>query len=198
MIEFHSLFMTQIFLLCLMLIGAITVKTRIVNDNARSSMTDVIINVFLPCNILSSFFDTELSQLPSLGIVLVISLGIMGFSYALALILYKRAGPEQRKVLIYATIFSNASLLGNPVIESIYGLEGLPYVAAYMLPARVAIWTVGIAIFTGQKGNLKKAVFHPVLIPFVFYFGRVVFCCNFHKINILIELNRKSTKNNCF
>ena len=177
MIEFHNIFTMQIFLLCLMLIGVISVKTRIVDEQARSSLTELILCVFLPCNILSSFFGAERSQFFSLGLILMISVGVMALSFALAMVLYRRAGAEQKKVLLYATLISNATFLGNPVVESIYGLDGLPYVAAYVLPLRVTLWTVGLAIFTGRKGNLKKAVLHPCLIAT--YLGLFVMIMDF-------------------
>ena len=165
MLEFHNMFIMQIFLLCLMLIGVIVVKTRIMGDaRARASMTDLVIYVLLPCNILSSFFGTSRSQIPSLGIMLVISLGIMTLSLLLSRVLYRKATPEQKKVLFYATLISNAVLLGNPVVESIYGLEGLSYAAVYMLPFRLATWTLGLAIFTGRRGNLIKAFLHPCVV----------------------------------
>ena len=187
MIEFHSAFMMQIFLLCLMLVGFITVKARMVNDQARSSMTDLILCVFLPANILYSFFGADMALLPSLGIILLISSGILVLSFLLSLVLYKRVGPEQKKVLVYATLISNASLLGNPVIESIYGHEGVTYVAAYLLPFRVAVWTVGLAIFTGgKKGNLKKVAFHPCLVAT--YLGLLVMITGFTPPDVVSRL----------
>jgi len=177
MIEFQNVFMMQIFLLCLMLVGVLAVKTRIVDKHARSSITDLVICVFIPCNILSAFFDTDLSELPSLGIMLIISVGILTLSFLLSLVLYKRAAPEQKKVLSYATLISNASFLGNPVVESMYGLGGLTYVAAYLFPLRLAVWTVGLSIFAGGKGNLKKVFFHPCLVAS--YLGLIVMITGF-------------------
>ena len=105
-----NVLMMQIFLLCLMLVGAITVKVRIMDEHSRTSMSDLVINVFLPCNILSSFFNTDSSQLSSFGIMLVISLGVIVLSFVLSqYVLYRKVSPEQKKVLMYATIVSNAS-----------------------------------------------------------------------------------------
>ena len=177
MIGFDSVFMTQIFLLCLMAVGAITAKARIVDVHSRLSLTELALSVFLPCNILSSFFGTDRSQLFSLGIILVISLGIMALSLLLSLMLYMRVAPNQKKILLYATLISNAALLGNPVVENIYGLEGLPYVAVYLLPIRVAIFTAGTAIFSGKKGSFKQLVFHPCLVAT--YLGLVIMITNF-------------------
>ena len=177
MIEFHNIFVVQVLLICLMLVGVVTTKIGIVGDQARSSLTDLILYVFLPANILSSFLGTDRSQLPSLGMMLIISLGIMILSFTLALLLYKRVGSAQKKVLIYATLISNASFLGNPVVESIYGIEALPYVAAYLVPLRVALWTVGLMIFTGSKGNLKKVFLHPCIVAT--YLGLLVMFTGF-------------------
>ena len=165
MIETSNLFITQLLLLSLIIVGLISAKTRIVDEHTHSALTDLILNIFLPCTILSSFFGTKRSQLLSMGIVMVISLGILAVSYVLGkYLLYRRAGPEQKKVLLYATIITNASFIGNPVIESIFGRAALIYSAVYLVPLRVALWTVGLIIFTGGKGNLRKVVFHPCLI----------------------------------
>jgi predicted permease len=168
----------QFFLLCLMLVGLVTAKARIIDEHTRSSMGDLILGVFLPCNILSSFFGADRSQLPSMGIILVISAVTLTVCFVLAkYLLYRWVGTEQKKVLLYATIISNASFLGNPVIESIFGLEALVYSAAYLVPLRIALWTVGLAIFSGGKGSLIKLVFHPCLVGT--YLGLLVMLTGF-------------------
>ena len=164
MIDVYSMFMMQIILLCLMLVGVIIVKVRMVDEHSRTSLSDLVLNVFLPCNILTSFLGTDRSQLPTLGIMLVISLGILALSFLFSLVLYKRVDPQQKKVLLYGTLISNASFLGISVVESVYGAEGLPYVAVYLVPLRIALLTFGIAIYSGGIGNLKKMFLHPCLI----------------------------------
>ena len=186
MIEFHSMFMTQIFLISLMLIGVFTAKVRIVDERSRSSISSLVLDVFMPFTIIASFFDTDRSQLPSMGLMLLISLGNMLLCFVLSRLLYRRAGVEQRKVLLYATIVSNAVMLGTPVVESIYGLEGLPYVAAYMLPLRIAIWTVGLAVFTGKGGSLKTVILHPCLVAT--YLGIIVMATGFTPPALLSRL----------
>ena len=170
--------MTQIFLLCLVFVGVIAVKARIIDEHTRSSMSDLVLGVFLPCNILSSFFGSHRSQIPSMEIIFIVSVGVMVLCYVLSkYVLYRKAGTEQKKVLLYATLISNASFIGNPVVESVFGLEGLVYASAYLIPLRIALWTAGLAVFTGGKGNLKKAFFHPCLIAT--YLGIIVMLTGF-------------------
>jgi len=181
-----NVFEMQVFLLCLMFVGLITAKTRIVDEHARSSLSDLVLCVFLPCNILSSFLGTGVSQLSSLGIIFGISTGILGLTFLLSLVLYKKADQEQKKVLLYATLISNAGFLGNPVIESIYGLEGLTYASAYLVPVRVAIWTAGLVIFTGTKGSLTKVLLHPCLTAS--YMGILVMVTGFTPPDLIRRL----------
>jgi predicted permease len=168
----------QIFLLCLMMIGLISAKVRIIDERSRLSLSDLILDVFLPCTILASFFGTDSSKLSSLGVIFVISTLTLVVCFVLArFVLYRKVEPEQKKVLLYATIISNASFLGNPVIESIYGLEALVYSSVYLIPLRAALWTVGVAIFSGGKGNIKKFIFHPCLVAT--YLGFLVMLTGF-------------------
>ena len=187
MLENSNTFEMQIFLLCLILVGLICAKARIIDEHTRSSLSDLILDVFLPCNILTSFLDTDPSKLPSLGIILAISaITLLACFFLSKYVLYRKAGSEQKKVLLYATIVSNASFIGNPVIESIYGLGALIYSAIFLIPLRVALWTVGIAIFSGAKGGLKKVIFHPCLVAT--YIGLVIMITGFSPPSIVSTL----------
>ena len=162
--EVSNLLQMQILLLVLILAGLISAKIKIVDEHSRNSLSDLILNIFLPCNILSSFLNADTSKLPSMGVVTAVSTGLLLVCFALGKLLYRRMGAEQQKVLLYATIISNASFLGNPLIESIFGLDALIYSAAYLIPLRIALWTLGVAIFSGAKGSISKAIFHPCLV----------------------------------
>ena len=157
------MFEMQIFLLCLIIIGFLCVKFRLIDDNSRSTLSELILNIFLPCTILTSFFGTSRSELPSMGLIFIISLGTLVLGFGMANLLFRKKGTQQRKVLFYAMMIPNASFLGIPLVESIYGAGGLAYTAAYLIPLRTAIWSLGLAIFTG-KGDLKKIFIHPCMI----------------------------------
>jgi len=148
-----------------MLAGFIAAKTGLIDEHTRLSMSDLILCVFFPCTILMSFLDTSLMQLSSLGVIFLISALTQVVCFALSkCVLYRKAETEQKKVLSYATIISNASFLGNPIIESIYGPGALIYSAVYLVPLRISLWTLGIAFFSGGKISIKKIAFHPCII----------------------------------
>jgi len=175
--DVSNLFQMQILLLVLMGAGVISAKAKILNEESRNSLSDLIIAVFLPCSILNSFFGTDSSRLPSLAILLVVSAGLLALGFFIGKLFFRKCGVEQKKVLLYGTIISNANFLGNPIVESIFGVDALIYTAVYLIPIRVAIWTLGIAIFTGSSGSMKKVVFHPCLIAT--YLGFIVMFSGF-------------------
>ena len=180
------MFSTQVFLLCLILVGLIAAKARLVDEKSRISLTDLVLNVFLPCTILVSFFGTSRSELPSLGIMVIISIGTLFISFFLAKILFIKAKPEQKKVLLYAMLIPNASFIGFPLIESIFGTASLSYAAAYLIPLRAVLWSVGLSIFAGGKEKILKIIFHPCMAAT--YLGLIVMFFDFKPPELAIRL----------
>jgi predicted permease len=177
----------QFVLLCLMGVGVVTEKCRIVDNHSRTALSDLVINVFLPCNIVASFIGSDTRELFTLGMVLCISLGILVFTYILGkFVLFRRYGTEQKKILFYATLISNASFLGNPMAESIYGPGALTCASVYLLPVRIAVWTIGLTIFTSAKKNLVKVIFHPCLAAT--YLGILIMASGFTPPELLRRL----------
>ena len=46
----------------------------------------------------------------------------------------------------YATICSNSGTMGTPVAEGIFGQEGVFLSAIFLIPLRIAMWTLGIEV----------------------------------------------------
>ena len=67
----------------------------------------------------------------------------------------------------YATMASNAGILGNPVAEGIFGSMGLFYASFYLIPQRTAMWSLGMTYFTkapDRKTLIKKICTHPCIV----------------------------------
>jgi predicted permease len=115
---------------------------------------------------MSSFFDNKGREIMfSLALIFIISICVLGAAFFLGkYVLYRWVAVEQKKVLCFATLISNCAFLGNPVVESIYGLASLAHVAVFLLPIRIALWTVGLSIFTGARGQIHKILIHPCML----------------------------------
>ena len=136
-------------LFSLMILGASLKKKGIITDEGKRVIADLVIFVTLPCSIIESF-EVELSMdiLKSSAQALLVSCMVQVACYILNMVLYPGVGEEKKKVLKYATMASNAGILGNPVAEGIFGSMGLFYASFYLIPQRTAMWSLGMTYFT--------------------------------------------------
>lgn len=158
----------EITMLLLILVGLGVKKFKIVGDQGKEILTDLVINLILPCNIIKSFlieFDREI--LRNFLSVLIISTILQMGCILLGKLLYGRDNSEKNKCMQYGIICSNAGFLGNPVAEEAYGSMGLALASIYLIPQRIVMWSAGLAIFSegiNKKDILKKVLTHPCVV----------------------------------
>lgn len=166
--DFTKLLNLQIMMFLMMATGVFLRKKNIITLEGKKVLTDLVIDLILPCNIIASFcieFSPEI--LKRCGQVFVISCLIEVVCTFLATHIYKKFPKGKRMVLQYGTICSNAGFLGNPLIEGIYGSMGLLYASIYLIPQRIIMWSAGVSFFTespDKKTLVKKVVTHPCIV----------------------------------
>lgn len=168
----------QLMMFLLVGIGFFIRKKGIVNTEGRMNMIDLCLHITLPFNVLHSFLRKwDWNLFIACGIILLLSVGYNAISVFFSVILYKKQEINRQKSLKYGTIISNSGFLGNPMVEGIYGSEGLLYAALFMLPVRIVMWTIGIAVFLkGRKEKLWKNVLtHPCIVAI--YAGVIIMVC---------------------
>ncbi len=156
---------TTIFLL--IAAGYLLTKWNILTPGVRKPLTDLVIDFVLPCNIIVSFmiaFDRQI--LMSCLVVFCVSVVIQLVTVLLGRFLYPRTSASHMPVLRYATIVSNAGFLGNPIVEGLYGSQGLLYASIYLIPQRIVMWSAGVSCFTATKGKdvIRKVLTHPCIV----------------------------------
>ena len=157
----------QLILFLLMLAGLVLTRRGVITPAGRKCLTDLLIDLILTCNIICSFrIELDGDILRATALVLLIAFGIQLACWALGKLLYRFAAEPRRKVLQYATMCSNAGFMGNPIIEGIYGAQGLLYASVYLIPLRFFMWSAGLSCFTHAtaKETLKKLALHPCIL----------------------------------
>ncbi len=148
--------------------GMILKKIGIIGPEGQKNITDLVIYLVLPCNIVKSFMvEFTYDIFYTFAGVLIISILIQAACSVLGRVLYQRMETPQKKVLQYATICSNAGFLGNPIAEGVFGTVGLTLTSIYLIPQRIVMWSAGISVFTeapDKKTLVKKVVTHPCII----------------------------------
>ena len=159
-----DLFNLQGTLFIMILAGVALKRFHIIDDAGKRCLSDICINIIIPCNTIRSFLiplDPSIVKAGSLllGIGIVLQLSYVFYNR----FLFNRYDPQQKKVLKYCTMVSNGGFLGNPIAEGVYGNLGLLYASLFLIPMRIVAWSVGTAYFVGGAKTDKKAVFKNVL-----------------------------------
>ncbi|MBQ0064781.1 MAG: AEC family transporter [Firmicutes bacterium] len=163
-----SLLNLQCMMFLEMLVGYILCARKIIDVKDKAVVSKMVINVLLPCSIITAFdLETSAEMFEKMKTVLLISMAIQILCVIISHFCYNSCSREKKPIYQYGTVCSNAGLLGNAVIEHIYGSEGLLYGQFYLIPLRIVMWTIGISYF-GEKSDLKstiKKIFtHPCIV----------------------------------
>lgn len=152
----------------MMAAGFLLRRTRVLGKEAERVITDLVLNLVLPCNIFNSFLGGGSGAAAADYLaVLLISIGIQLLSLVYGRFAFPRESADRRCNLSYAMICSNAGFLGNAVTEGVYGATGLMLTSIYLIPQRIMMWSEGLAIFSGESNRraaVKKVVTHPCVI----------------------------------
>jgi predicted permease len=165
-----------IILSLIMIVGVYARKKDILSKEASKSFSNFLTNITLPCLLISSFNYTYSQDMISkarimfaysiiIHIVLIFISRVLTFKY-----------PENsKKVLRFATIFSNCGFMGYPVLESLFGKIGIFYGAIFNIPFNIFMFSIGIMIYTGKKDlkTLKEVLFNPAIIATIL--GLIIF-----------------------
>ena len=171
----------QVTIFSVMAIGFLLKKIKLISARGQKEITDLVINLILPANIITSFM-TEISSdtISDCAWIAVISIGIQLIALFYGNLFFHKENENRLKCLRYAIICSNAGFLWNPVAEGVFGSVGLMLASVYLIPQRIMMWSEGIAIFSGvsdKKATLKKVVTHPCVlacfIGFILMVGQI-------------------------
>ncbi|WDT68084.1 AEC family transporter [Cloacibacterium sp. TD35] len=163
-----------ILLFVCLIIGIILKKSKIIPENFHTSLNAFVINISLSAFSLYYISKIELNS-SVIYPVLVVWIGIFA-----AILFFAGLGKifGWKSSLIGALImcagFGNTSFVGIPLIQAMYGEEGLKTVMLVDQPGFVALSTVGILVanfYSGSKDSmlkhLSKILKFPPFIAFV-------------------------------
>lgn len=164
---FETMAALQMQLFLLVVSGFVLTKIGTITHTGRKSLSDLLINFVLPCNIICSFqMDMTDEVLASCGAMIAVSLGVQLFYLLVSRFIYRGAPPERLACLRYATVCSNAGFHGIPIIGGIYGAMGTLLTSVLLIPQRVVMWSAGLSLFTHTDGRsvVKKLATHPCIV----------------------------------
>lgn len=169
-------------LFLIMLIGVYGSKRKIITPTINKGLTNILLEISLPCLVVSSFIfdmnDDLKSNIIKCFIYSPISLIITMIVSYIALYPIKS---DKKIIMQFANVFLNCGFVGFPIIYSIFGNEGIIYASIFNMFFTIAVWTYGVMLFNGNidKKDLKKVLLNPSIIAVIIGLIIMIF-----KINI--------------
>ena len=133
-------------------------RREILSEEINKGLINILIQIALPCMVFCSFLNTYGSEVKENVIKTVwYSLGayiLMGAASFLLLLPVKK---DKRTILHFANIFVNTGYVGFPVLNSLYGSEGVVYGSIFNMFFVIFVWTYGISLY-GENGQVGVEV----------------------------------------
>lgn len=175
-----SLLSTVATLALLLIIGFGAGKLGYVDALSTERLSTLIVKIGQPFLIINSLISQEYSSENLKTGLKILALGLCLHAF-MALIAFLLARPvkdfDEQKLSEYSMFFANCGFIGFPIVNSIYGAEGLFYGAFYIVSFHLFVWTWGILILARKRKDIKvtpKSIIMnfgtmPCLIGFVLY-----------------------------
>ena len=160
-------FVNVLILFMLLFLGFILGRKKIIAYSSINDLTNLLIDVSIPCTIVVSLIRPYSSLLMKntgevFVVVMVYHLAVAAIAYFLSGIL--KVDPKKRGSWIFALVFSNNGFMGYPLMYALYGSEGLFIMAMGNVAQNVLIFSLGLKIVTmnyggGDKIKLRSIIF---------------------------------------
>lgn len=167
--EFSVVFESITLIGLMILIGVILANFTPINDHTKKLYTMIIVNVAMPCIILSSIFKVEINQeiLKNILIVFIFSLliNILGIAIGWFGASFSKKYKPYRSEIALLSGLGNTGFIGIPLCATILGPEGALYAAIFDAGVDLVIWTVGVMILQKSKSFSFSTLKTMVNIP---------------------------------
>ncbi len=163
-------------LFILIAVGFACQKAKLLSDAAVKACANLVLYIATPCVIIKSCIrEFDATLLRGFLIVLAVSLLTHLVLIVIATFCFRDKDEGRRRVLRFATVFSNAGYMGIPLQQAVLGDEGVFYCAAYVIMFNIVLWTYGVYNMSGNKKELsvKRLALNPGILGVLL--GLVVF-----------------------
>ena len=151
----------------LMVVGAVCAKIGMIDEGTNKKLSNLLLLLVNPLVIFLSFqrpFEEELLN----GLLLTLLLSLVSFIIAIAVahIIYTNRKGKDYAVEKFGAVYTNAGFLGIPLVNGVFGSEGVFYLTGYLMVFFLFFWTHGLIVMSGKRdfSTIKKAVLSPPML----------------------------------
>lgn len=178
--EIISLAVSQIFtMFVIILIAILLYKKKLIDNRGNEVLSNLLMYLINPCILFNSYqkeFDSKMLR----GLIICFIVGLLshllGMALAAIFLRDKNADLINEKM---AVIYTNCGFLAIPLVNKIYGYDGVFYLTAYISVFNFLIWSHGVIFMSGSctGKDMAKAVISPasiaIILGIIFYLLRI-------------------------
>lgn len=167
-------------MLCIAVITVIIYKRKLIEKESSKSFSNLLLMVVNPALVLQSF-QQEYTKERLHGFLITILLSVLSYIIMIGItnLLIKKKGNNEFGVERFGCIYSNCGFVGIPLVQVVFGLEGVFYLSAFLLVFNIMVWTHGLMLIT-QKSELKQCLeffktpmFAAIVLGLIAFFARI-------------------------
>lgn len=156
---------TELFLL--ILAGYVGAKTGVIKQEGKKHFSDLLLYLVAPAMVFSSYL-TEIDErlLKNLGNAFLWGAILLFTGIVLSLLAFSRVHTPEAPIMRFACMFSNSGYMGFPLIQALFGSEGLLYASGYVTIFNILVWTVGYGMLSRKicfKEMIRSIISTPVI-----------------------------------
>ncbi|MBN1864317.1 MAG: AEC family transporter [Victivallales bacterium] len=162
-------FLAVLGVLAMALPGFISMRSKWLTEDAVSQIARFQVNCVYPCLIFSSIYSNYGMQrmlssiaLPAGSFMIMLCGYIVGM---VAVRLIRNQTRDEKKSFVFQCLINNYSYLPMPLVDLLYGPEGVAALLLSTLGAELAVWTLGVTTLSGEKihlSNLRRLLSPPL------------------------------------
>lgn len=183
--EYHIIVINIFLIFALILVGFVAGKAHLVSEQASKDLSAILVEITLPASIFSSMLrKLETDLLINAALLFFIGFACLALEYGAGRLLVKffRIRKENQGLFLYNSMFTNASFMGFPVANAIFGSVGVFLASIVNLSLTITTFSFGIGLVRGdqeskEKFSLRKNVFTNINIAIIL--GMICFLTGF-------------------
>ncbi len=160
----------------LIILGALCFKINVITKEANKYLSDFILKIICPVLIFMAYQSEYNKELLS-GLLMALVLAFVTYIVLIpfASVLVRKKEGRETAIERFSAIYSNCAFMGIPLVQGIFGAEGILYITASITAFNVLAWTHGVMImkeeisFKGLINAIKSPSIIAVFLGFICY-----------------------------
>ena len=156
-----------VIMLILIIVGVLCAKLKLISSSTNKELSQFVLQVVNPVVIFMSYQKDYEARLVK-NLLLTFAFSVIAFAVTILisyLLIWKKEG-RHTEVERFSAIYSNCAFMGIPLVNALFGSEGVFYLTAFLTVFNIVIWTHGVITISGEKNfrQVLKVFYSPTII----------------------------------